>query len=184
MWTVYIGVSEWLLFNANSAIFQLYHGQNKLIFNDDEVRFGLDPELDFYSASTLKHSTHYPDPEPTSLCSFILMFRAKRRRNKYQFYSLWLDPNEARTHDLPHSRRACYPLRHQCDCVHWILIVCRSVVSQTKSLYNRFNRVNEWLFLMPNQHLFYLNHGKNKLKQWNNDDDDVCFVLYQNGSLK
>ena len=58
MWTVYIRVSEWLLFNANSAIFQLYHGQNKLIFDDDEVRFGLDqhPELDFYSASTLKHS--------------------------------------------------------------------------------------------------------------------------------
>ena len=25
--------SEWLLFNANSAIFQLYHGENKLIFN-------------------------------------------------------------------------------------------------------------------------------------------------------
>ena len=27
-------VSEWLLFNANSAIFQLYHGKNKLIFNE------------------------------------------------------------------------------------------------------------------------------------------------------
>jgi hypothetical protein len=26
--------SEWLLFNANSAIFQLYHGGNKLIFNE------------------------------------------------------------------------------------------------------------------------------------------------------
>jgi hypothetical protein len=24
-------VSEWLLFNANSAIFQLYHGENKLM---------------------------------------------------------------------------------------------------------------------------------------------------------
>jgi hypothetical protein len=27
-------VSEWLLFNANSTIFQLYHGGNKLIFNE------------------------------------------------------------------------------------------------------------------------------------------------------
>jgi hypothetical protein len=27
-------VSEWLLFNANSAIFQLYRGENKLIFNE------------------------------------------------------------------------------------------------------------------------------------------------------
>jgi hypothetical protein len=25
-------VNKWLLFNANSAIFQLYHGENKLIF--------------------------------------------------------------------------------------------------------------------------------------------------------
>jgi hypothetical protein len=30
-------VSEWLLFNNNSAIFQLYHGEN-----DDEIRFVLD----------------------------------------------------------------------------------------------------------------------------------------------
>ena len=27
-------MSEWLLFNANSAIFQLYYGENKLIFNE------------------------------------------------------------------------------------------------------------------------------------------------------
>jgi hypothetical protein len=27
-------VSEWLLYKANSAIFQLYHGKNKLIFTE------------------------------------------------------------------------------------------------------------------------------------------------------
>ena len=27
-------VSEWLLLNNNSVIFQLYHGENKLIFNE------------------------------------------------------------------------------------------------------------------------------------------------------
>jgi len=27
-------VSEWLLFHANSAIFQLYPGENKLIVNE------------------------------------------------------------------------------------------------------------------------------------------------------
>jgi hypothetical protein len=31
-------VSEWLLFNANLAIFQLYHGENKLIFNEMMMR--------------------------------------------------------------------------------------------------------------------------------------------------
>jgi hypothetical protein len=47
-------VSGWLLFNANSAIFQIYLGENKLIFHwdDDEVNFVQDKhaELDFYSA--------------------------------------------------------------------------------------------------------------------------------------
>jgi len=33
--------SEWLLFSANSAIFQLYHGENKLIFNDMIMRSAL-----------------------------------------------------------------------------------------------------------------------------------------------
>ena len=40
-------MSEWLLFNANSAIFQLYRDENKLIIN--EIHFVLDQhaELDF-----------------------------------------------------------------------------------------------------------------------------------------
>jgi len=33
-----IWLSGWLLFNANSAIFQLYHGENKLIFNEMMMR--------------------------------------------------------------------------------------------------------------------------------------------------
>ena len=47
------------MFNVQRAIFQLYHGENSLIFkcdDDDGVRFVLDQhaELDFYSASSLK----------------------------------------------------------------------------------------------------------------------------------
>ena len=34
-------VSGWLLFSANSAIFQLYHGENKLFFNEMMVRSAL-----------------------------------------------------------------------------------------------------------------------------------------------
>ena len=34
-------VSEWLLFNANSAIFQLYDGENKLIINEMMMRSAL-----------------------------------------------------------------------------------------------------------------------------------------------
>jgi hypothetical protein len=34
-------VSGWLLFNANSAIFQLHHGENKLILNEMMMRSAL-----------------------------------------------------------------------------------------------------------------------------------------------
>jgi hypothetical protein len=55
---------KWLLFNANSAIFQLYQDKNKLIFNDImmKVRFLLDQhaELDFFNFRSLrKQSNHY-----------------------------------------------------------------------------------------------------------------------------
>ena len=50
--------SEWLSFNANSAIFQLYQRPEQLNFQweDDGVRFVLDQhaQLGFYSASSLK----------------------------------------------------------------------------------------------------------------------------------
>jgi hypothetical protein len=47
------------LFNANSANFQLYHGENKLIYNAMMIRFVLDhhAEVDFYSASSLKQQS-------------------------------------------------------------------------------------------------------------------------------
>ena len=65
-------------------------------------------ELDFNSASSLKQhvaplKTHYPDFEPTRLCSFSLMQRNQRRSNKYQFYSHWIDPIRAQTHETAES---------------------------------------------------------------------------------
>jgi hypothetical protein len=69
--------------------------------------------------------THYPDSEPTRLCSFYLMLRmrAKQRSNKYQFYNFWYDPIGVRAHNLSHSRRTRKPLHHHLfkyssDC-HW-----------------------------------------------------------------
>jgi hypothetical protein len=44
-------VSECLLFNVNSAICQLYYGENKLIINDQYA------ELDFNSTSSLKQQS-------------------------------------------------------------------------------------------------------------------------------
>ena len=81
--------NEWLLCNAISAIFRLYHGENKLIFNEMMIRSTLywtntvcwifivlahwnnSPRIDM-----LHHRTYYRDSEPISLCSFSLVLRA------------------------------------------------------------------------------------------------------------
>ena len=44
-----------MVFNANSAIFQLYHGENMLIFN--EIRFVLDQHAELGVASSLKQQS-------------------------------------------------------------------------------------------------------------------------------
>jgi hypothetical protein len=53
-------VSEWLLFNTNSASSQLYRGENNdFQGDDDKVSFVLDQhvDLDFYRASSLKQQS-------------------------------------------------------------------------------------------------------------------------------
>jgi hypothetical protein len=53
-------MNEWLFSNGNSAIFQPYHGENKLIFNEMMMRSALiytNTELDFYSASSQKQQS-------------------------------------------------------------------------------------------------------------------------------
>ena len=68
-------MSEWLLFNANSAIFHLYHEENKVYFqwDDDEVCFVLDQHAksDFYSASSLKQK--FADRHVAPLKNIILI---------------------------------------------------------------------------------------------------------------
>ena len=81
-------VSEWLLFNVNSAIFSAISWREQVIFQweYDEVHFVLDQltDLDFYSAISLKQQSavrHVAPhiiliPSQPSLCSFSLMLRA------------------------------------------------------------------------------------------------------------
>ena len=88
-----------VVLKPTQQLFQLYHGENKLIFNEMMMRSTLyqtnKTQIDFYSASSPKQvrgqttfatQTHYPDSEPTSLCSFRLMLCAQRRSNNYQFH--------------------------------------------------------------------------------------------------
>ena len=87
--------------DCSLAIFQPYHGKNKLIFNVMMMRSAL-YQTNMLSQCQLTETTvcgqtchlnltHYHDFK-TSLCSFSLMLHAQWRSNKYQFYSLWFDP--------------------------------------------------------------------------------------------
>ena len=64
-------LSEWLLFNANSAIFHLYHRET-FQWDDDEARFILDhTELDFYSVSSLQQQIAGKHVAPLGLIILI-----------------------------------------------------------------------------------------------------------------
>jgi hypothetical protein len=103
-------------------MFQLYHGERKLIVNEIIIRSAL------YKTNTLSefsmvlaHWNNTPrihmSPKSVTLSWFrtnqSLLFQLKAvylaGSNEYQFHSLWLDPIGAGTHDLPHSRWARQP---------------------------------------------------------------------------
>jgi hypothetical protein len=48
-------LGEWLVFNANSATFQLYHGENKLIFNDMTMwwRYRMSPFVSYLTNNVI-----------------------------------------------------------------------------------------------------------------------------------
>jgi hypothetical protein len=48
-------VSEWLLFSGNSAIFQVYHGENKLIFNEMMMRSAIKITYQWCSGYRARH---------------------------------------------------------------------------------------------------------------------------------
>ena len=93
--------SEWLLFNANSAI--SWREQVNFQWKDDEIRFVLDQhvELDFYSASSLNQQStgrhvapHHSDSELTRLFFLlnVVCLAEKQQIRLYQFNSLWFEP--------------------------------------------------------------------------------------------
>ena len=107
-------VSEWLLFRAKSAMFQLYHGENKL----HSLRWGpfciRPPGLSLIlivlahrnnsnQVDMSPHWTHYHDSEPTSHSYISLMLHDYRRRSKFQFHGLWFDLTGTRTPRATHS---------------------------------------------------------------------------------
>ena len=108
--------SDLLLFNANSAIFQLYHGQNKLILNEMMMRSALYQtntlSWNFIMLAQLKQDSTERHFAPLGhiilipiqpVCSFCVL---NRKQPIPILLSFCPDQIGARTYDLPHSRRA------------------------------------------------------------------------------
>jgi hypothetical protein len=69
-------VSEWLLFNTNSAIFHVCHGEIKLIVNEMTMRsssvLSQRSMFDFYSADSLKQHSAEKHVAPFEHIIFLL----------------------------------------------------------------------------------------------------------------
>jgi hypothetical protein len=95
---IIIGMSEWMLFNANSAIFQLSWG--------DEVRFNvLEQQVWCYwnNSQQIDMSPHSDTLSWLVNQSLLFLLNAAclaEISNKLQFYSLWFDLIRARIHNL------------------------------------------------------------------------------------
>ena len=83
----------------------------------------------------LKHQ----DSKPTRICSYSLILSAQGRRNKYQFYSLWLYLIRAWTHNLLHLRQPSTSLHHRCGSTLYIVVLEFSnwaIVVNTNNIYS------------------------------------------------
>ena len=77
-----------MLLTAKWVIFQPYHGENKLHFDEKMMMSALYWTNTliwiFNSASSLNQQYHYPNSKPTSLCSYCLMYCILNIENKPQ----------------------------------------------------------------------------------------------------
>ena len=114
------------MFNVTWVIFPAISWREQVTFrsdDNDDNRFVLEhhAKLDFYSASSLKQqfeSKHVAPLWHIILITIHLAFSLTLSSCvlsgiKYQFNSLWIDSTGTRTHDLPHLRRARYPLHNR-----------------------------------------------------------------------
>jgi len=114
---VNIRVSEWLLFNANSAIFQLYHGVNMLIFNEMMMRSAL-----YYNNTlswnfiVLAHCNNSPRVEMSLQSDTLFWLRANQsllfllnaaclaEKQQIPILQSLVWPERARTHNILHCK--------------------------------------------------------------------------------
>jgi hypothetical protein len=86
-------VSEWLLLIVNSAIFQLYHDENKLIFNEMRMRSVLFLMVSLLSSNAVdrgfKPRSDWTKDYKIGMCCFSAKHATLRRKSKD-----WLAQNQ------------------------------------------------------------------------------------------
>jgi hypothetical protein len=73
-------MGEWLLFNANSSIFHLYYGENKLIFNEMMMRSALYYTNMLSWSLYMGHFIFYNQPCYGTLPSRVLFYMWRYKR--------------------------------------------------------------------------------------------------------
>jgi hypothetical protein len=115
-------VSEWLLFNGNTAILQLYHGGNRLIFNEMMMRsahWNNRPRIDM---STHSDTLSRFWANQSSLCLLNTTYLAEKQQIPIILFE-WFEPTIYRTrgeHTNPYTTDAFY---------YWGRIYLMSIVS-------------------------------------------------------
>ena len=137
-------MSEWVLLNANSAIFQLYHGEKKLIFNEMIMRSALYQintlssvfqcqltETTVHGQTFCNTWIHYPDSKPSSfgLSHYYCVLRGEATNTHFIVFGFTkseLEPTIYSTgdeHDNHYTidvvrlpiQRGCYLMRPICS---------------------------------------------------------------------
>ena len=109
-------VSEWLLFNTKGKKNSAIPWREQVIWLDEMMMMFVLYKTTtlFFICIVLSHwhnmflqldTLFWFRANKTLIFFYLFNAAAKRRSNKYQFYSLSFDPTVARTHDLPHSIR-------------------------------------------------------------------------------
>ena len=128
-------IFERVLFNANSAIYQLQ--QTTCQSADDEVDFTRLGRM----LIVLAHWNNNPPIDMLLHSDALSWFGANQHLHillnaacKYQLFSLWFDPTEARTINLPNLRLIRQPIHHRCG---WIM-------KNVWMVKNNWNSTNIW----------------------------------------
>ena len=177
-----------IIYGWSSKTFQLYHGENKLIFNEMMIMMSTLYKTNMLSwiFLVLTHWNNSPRVDMSLHSDTLSWFRANQyllfllnaaclaEKQQLPIYNLWFDTTGARTHDLPHSRRSRWPLRPRCgslakrESTKGQIIVHKILREKLKISSTSTRNNQEWtqIFRMSMQSLIYYYHSSCDSRWW------------------